>query len=64
MWEDLSIAAAIVLGSVLAVLALYLCMRVMGKAWYRSKREEEGAERRRTNDNLKNDRGGNSYGKG
>jgi hypothetical protein len=64
MWEDLSIAAAIVLGSVLAVLALYLCMRVMGKAWYRSKREEEGAERRRTNNNLKNNRGGNSYGKG
>jgi hypothetical protein len=55
---------AIIFGTLLGVLALYMCVRVMGKAWYRSKREEEGVGVRRIDNNhLRSDRGGINHGK-
>ena len=57
-------AALVVIAALLGVLALYLCARIMSKGWYRSKREEEeSAAARRINDNFKDERGGNNYGK-
>lgn len=55
-------AVAIVIGVLLAIVVLYTLVRVAGKAWYRSKREEESATVRRIKDHFNKREGGGEYG--
>lgn len=51
---ELADAILIILGTLLAVLVLYLCSRLISKAWYKSKREEENAAVKRMRNHFKN----------
>lgn len=54
-------AVAVVIGTLLAIFLLYLLVRISGKAWYRSKREEDITALKMKN-HFTDKNGGNAYG--
>lgn len=54
-------AVAVVIGAILAIIFIYTLARLAGKAWYRSKREEDVTVLKIKS--VLRRKGGNAYGK-
>lgn len=54
MMVELADAILIIISTLLAVLFLYLCARIVSKAWYKSKKEEELSAVKRIKNHFKN----------